>query len=763
MKWLFWRRKARTEPHSDERTAGGPSGATTALDEKDNRASAAVEPQDVLLRFARDYLVASGARVRVEEADLLTAVLPDDSPVRYTTSLTRARAEEGTRLLVEGGGALAALVDESAERARIVAVQLAAMTDAGTAARSSCVEPPVHCGLCVEPGESSRGEVASPHCEACPLREGRFALRGIGQVGAARVVRQWESHGVELAYRLVTSDRHGRREEWTRVAVDCETGRRLDPVTIDAMAFAQPATPSERARAELTGAVELAERELTGPLTASASFLRLRSLAEYQRRYDDIHLTHARLRREHPGEDRAIDESFARETERLQDMFAVDVSAALESVCFVTSPLALVSLRGAGKVELPLTVDLGRGHVLPPTCAECGEACSAGIICKRGHVTHAACRARRVGGISQCPVCQSGTAPTRATSPQATPLPAPADVRTAALSIPHVEDMTSPVWLDFVEWLAGQNGATLERGEAHGESVVWRGTLGQGALILMAVRPPDGWLTGEGDVRRVAALRGEGAETTALLLSTAAASRAAQAEADRLGVRLWDRFELARHLEAITATLLDAQARARREIVARADEARVTRDVLSEGIAAIEQRLTSVANEGHVRGGARVAAAVAALIVAHQGVQRALLAWDTLASDWLAAFGEHEGRDGALQITADELQLRELAQRAHHLAEAASQAAGTLAEAPGTGEMGYSAWRQAVIEELMAGCEALRWRVLTVDPTKWQDFATARDALSEERAAEAAVSAGHAAARTHKAYAELEARLRPSR
>ena len=41
-----------------------------------------IEPRDALLRFARDYLLASGAKVRVEESDLITATLTDGRQMR---------------------------------------------------------------------------------------------------------------------------------------------------------------------------------------------------------------------------------------------------------------------------------------------------------------------------------------------------------------------------------------------------------------------------------------------------------------------------------------------------------------------------------------------------------------------------------------------------------------------------------------------------------------------------------------------------------
>jgi hypothetical protein len=75
---------------------------------------AIMEPRDALLAFARDLLNAQGARVRVEEDDLVTATLPDGSSARYTTTLARAHAEEETALLTQGAPALELLFEEAA-------------------------------------------------------------------------------------------------------------------------------------------------------------------------------------------------------------------------------------------------------------------------------------------------------------------------------------------------------------------------------------------------------------------------------------------------------------------------------------------------------------------------------------------------------------------------------------------------------------------------------------------------------------------------
>ena len=103
MKWFKWLRRPKPGYNASPKdstiiTVAGSTGAANRVTARTNVAThpltSPVEPRDELLRFARDYLVASGARVRVEDTDLLTATLADGRHVRYTTSPTRARTEE---------------------------------------------------------------------------------------------------------------------------------------------------------------------------------------------------------------------------------------------------------------------------------------------------------------------------------------------------------------------------------------------------------------------------------------------------------------------------------------------------------------------------------------------------------------------------------------------------------------------------------------------------------------------------------------------
>src|SRR5258706_16084434 len=117
MKWLFWRRKPKAEAVSaemareEEAPLHTPVFATRIGAVADGRPRSAplsvpVELRDTLLAFARDVLVASGARVRVEATDVLLAPLLAGAQRRYTTTPARAREEQDTKLLVVAGAAL---------------------------------------------------------------------------------------------------------------------------------------------------------------------------------------------------------------------------------------------------------------------------------------------------------------------------------------------------------------------------------------------------------------------------------------------------------------------------------------------------------------------------------------------------------------------------------------------------------------------------------------------------------------------------------
>ncbi|MGZ3582332.1 MAG: hypothetical protein ACXWP6_06320 [Ktedonobacterales bacterium] len=760
MRLFFWRRKPEKQTEKDEtlaeamRTAAAAASvATVARSEVPTKplAMPPVELRDALLRFARDYLLARGARVRAEEADLISAVLTDGTMVRYTTTLARARADEQTDLLVQGGSALAALVDDSSERARITSLRLATAGNPLEIARSVAAEPAEGCTCCVE---SHDGELPAL-CRLCPLREGRLALRGIGRLLGVSEVRRADVRAVELAYHIVSSDRQGRRDEWMRLAFDCGDERAVEPLPLETVALALAADLPGAEAASLFAAAHAAAMRMVGlSLDAGGAFLRLRSEGEFQRRLDDIRTTFERVQREGTSDPNAAETAFTREVERLHDIYAVSVEAQLESVAFIVSPAALVSLKFSSGTELPLWVDLGRALVVAPACTSCGASIRAGTLCQRGHLICPACSSRRAGS---CPVCDGVAGARDGDGESGTSLDTSV-TQGDALSVRHLEVMTSDIWQAFVTWLLEQEGYSVDHIGVGGLGSIWHGTGQDGSFVATAFRPEGKWGLGGEEVQRAAALRTEGAHV--LLVTTATTAYDARDMAASLSVRLIDAEQLSGLLEKLGSAHTREREEATLNRERRVREAITAREQMLMAVRSLEEAVAAAVNSRRTSGRPALVAAVAAIVKARQRAQQAFLAWDTLVEDWQAAFGEREARDGSLPIVATADQLPEYGQRAGHLADVLKPAFVDIASTPGTGELGYGAWRKAILEELTAQCEALRWRLSALDPTKAQSFAAARDAEALAQAEIAVTAATHASARSEKAYAQLETRAR---
>lgn len=410
MRWFWQRRKKDTSSPAPTEERGGRGAVATAPRPAgvSGRLAATVEPRDELLRFTRDLLNAQGARVRVEEDDLIVATQPDGAVARYTTTLARARAEEETTLLAQGAAALETLFDEAAQRARLVALRLLATGDDDPGALALRHLAPLSevCGRCARQG----GEpwlVGEPTCDACPMRADRPALTWAQPPVAARLLRQSDAHSVELVYRLIGRDRRGRRDEWLRLAFDAATGRKLTPLALDLLTTAQPGEPPTRASAHLAEASARAQTTLRPALDALSASLRQRVADDYQRRVEEVTTTHERLRRERPEDGQAVAAALERELASLAEVYGVEVEARLESVVFITSSVAVVAVETAQGVGPSVTVDLGRGMVSAPTCAVCPQGVPAGHVCARGHAicakhldTCAHC------GVARCPICE---------------------------------------------------------------------------------------------------------------------------------------------------------------------------------------------------------------------------------------------------------------------------------------------------------------------------------------------------------------------
>lgn len=421
MRLLWWRREKRDErPEATASVTSRPStAATTATLERAPQTLRRVEPirevADALLRFARDVLLAQGARVRVEGDDLVTATLTDGQMRRYTATPARARADGETQLVVEGSPALAALLDTVASAARVSAIRLPEGEDPVFLALRAAAEAPAGCRRCA--GEPAPDGYVMGLCGQCPQRTGRPALRwrGEGRLTAQTIGRR-ERVTVELTFVVVARDRQGRRDEWVRLAVDAETGERVEPVEEERIARAAATALPAHTADLVERAFATASRELQSRLEATAAFLRQRSLDDYLRRAEDLALTFDRLRREQPEQDRELLAAHRRESAALAEVFAVEAEAQLESVCFVTSEVVDVAVRRGGEGALALRVDAGRGVALPLVCGVCGNAVRAGGVCERGHVICASCAERcSLCGAWRCTACDEAPLATCAT------------------------------------------------------------------------------------------------------------------------------------------------------------------------------------------------------------------------------------------------------------------------------------------------------------------------------------------------------------
>lgn len=405
MRLLWWRRK-KPEPTSAPTVERGSVATSPRPGGVSGRLAPLVEPRDELLRFTRDLLNARGARVRMEEDDLIIATLTDGATARYTTTLARARAEEETTLLAQGAAALESLFDDAADHSRVVALRLAASADPARLTLSQLAPAPEACGRCAgQGGETQLRGV--PSCDTCPLRAGRPALTWEHPPVKARVTGQREAQSVELVYRLIAHDRRGRHDEWLRLAFDSGTGRALPPLPLDLLAAAQASDAHALTAEALAHASERAQEQLRPALEALSASLRQRVTDEYQRRVQDVTATHERLRHERPEEARTVAAALERELASLAEVYGVEVEARLEGVVYIVSPTAQVSAQMADGVGPTVTVDLGRGVVSAPICDVCAEDTRSGHICAQGH-TVCATHLGACGhcGATRCPVCE---------------------------------------------------------------------------------------------------------------------------------------------------------------------------------------------------------------------------------------------------------------------------------------------------------------------------------------------------------------------
>ena len=183
------------------------------------------------------------------------------------------------------------------------------------------------------------------------------------------------------------------------------------------------------------------------------------------------------------------------------------------------------------------------------------------------------------------------------------------------------------------------------------------------------------------------------------------------------------------------------------------------RKKLLAALTTLEEQASATPGAPKIAGRPAVRKASTQVEQAHRLAAQALIAWETLLVDWVAAFDERPARDGSLIFSAEPSVYTELAERADHLKKPLLDALRTLAKTPGEGDLGYAAWRLAVGEELAARCSALHWKARVVDPAQWQDFAAAVADRALQEASRAENAATHAAARAAAARSQLIERI----
>ncbi|MFI5274792.1 MAG: hypothetical protein ACHQ4H_17310, partial [Ktedonobacterales bacterium] len=504
----------------------------------------------------------------------------------------------------------------------------------------------------------------------------------------------------------------------------------------------------------LTAVRERASADLMRALDAGGAFVALRSDAEFQRRLHELGDTHERLLRETPEARTELSAALAAERQRVADIFAVGVEAELQSVSYVTTTLVDCVARLASGNQLGVTVDLGRGMVLPPDCAVCGGRVSAGALCPRGHVTCAACLVTVEAG--RCPSCDAAE-PQRLRQPHQ-PRRRPGAKPSAALSAEQLDQLSPESWRAFVAWyLAADGHATADAGTVDGLPC-WRLGHNGAAGLAVALRLDGGHWLDPTDLRVAGRMSPAGSASPVTLITTANASAAAKEAAALSGLRLIDRSALAVFVERAAEASARACATAGRDAEARAAAAVEARATLLAALHDVEAALAGAVNARRATRRGAVVAAATTISAAVREVERALLAWETLIADWHAVFDERAARDGSLAITASPEALKLLRGRAGHLRDALLPPLRALAATPSAGEAGYGAWRKAVLEQFTLSFESLRWRVLEVDPSRWHDPAAARDIQALAQAESAATAARYAAARAAKAYGQLAER-----
>jgi len=685
------------------------------------------------LRLARDYLLAHGARIRMEEEALITGMLSNGSLVTYTDA--PERAGDGALLLVPGSAVVTQLVAEIEARSRIGALRL-----------TPAAEPLALAASFSAPRDAGQDQESSLrlHWEKRPAR--------------ATTLRSYERTTAELEFRVSGRDRFGRITDTVRIGLDPASGEPRPILELAQVAATQSTllTPSDRDM--LRALFGIVDGRVRRPLDAAAAFLRMRSEPEYRRRIETAGALAARVRRERPESALETDQALQREIAALGSVFAVEVECALAAAWVIHTPMASVAYHLAGGATVEITLDLGRAAAETLTCAVCQTATREATICAHGHALCAACHAP---APSTCAICAGAASanqrrPVRRT---AASQPTIGDHKGAAtgLDLEGFALMSPAMWRACVGWLLERQGYTMASALASNEAEArWRGADAEDRdVFIRALRRAPARELQQHEVVETARLAREHHLDRAVLLTAGVSSPTARDAAEANNMRIIDGEALRAQLASLAVSYDRQIESVVAETKARARAATAAHVAIRKALVNASKALGSRSAQPRVVGSAALAQARERLRAARIATEQAFLAWETLLAEWLAAFGPAPAHDGSLTFLVDANSFKALRERAAHLGSALESALREIADAPAHGEMGYDAWRAAVVEEARLRCAALQTRLRVVDPAEWTDFEAARASVREAEDTYAERAAAHASARADKAQSQV--------
>jgi hypothetical protein len=571
------------------------------------------------------------------------------------------------------------------------------------------------------------------------------------------VSRSWEQASVEVEYRIAGRDHLGRIADTVRIVADSARGAEfpalpaLDP-TQAGDATSAPFTPADRDM--LKTAVGHMDARLRPGLEDAARFLRLRSEAEYRRRIETASAIAERARRERPEDGQQIEQALKREIAALATVFAVEVECRVTAAWVIHSPMAEVMYHLPGGAAVQVTLDRGRAAAESLTCAACQRATRNAAICANAHVLCPSCRDLSAEACALCVGAPLLGAATNAGHGRARRVAG--SNSTGELNLEELARLSPALWRACVGWYLEQEGYALHAVVSDAPDASWRGADGESqSIFIRALGGDPSAPISEREVAETARRAREQGLERALLLASGLPTRTARALAASNRVSVIAGEELRAQLVALAESADRQEQTAQAVMKTRARAATSAHTAMQKSLASAIQGLGKTSARPRVVGSATLAKARDQLRTARISADQAILAWETLLADWLAAFGTAPAHGGSLPFLADASEFASLRERAAHLGTALASVLREMATTPPDGEMGYDAWRAAVIEETRLRCAALEARLQIVEPAQWASFDAARDPAYEIAAEEAERAARHASARADKAQSQV--------